>query len=211
MEVKRFKEDIFKANNFLVIENGSAILIDASVPVLDIKQALEEENATLKAILLTHSHFDHILNLDALVEAFEVPVYLHKDGVQSLYDAEKNESGLENPLVIQTKSNIKAFEKDIQELNIDNINIKIYHTPGHSSCSVCYEIGENMFTGDTIFKGLIGRNDLWNSNPLKQQETLKMLSNLSPKACYYAGHGVHFNYDYLIKTINRYLVVRNTL
>jgi len=211
MKVKRFKEDNSKGNNFLVIENGCAILIDASVSASEIEEALKEANATLKAIFLTHSHFDHILNLDELVETFKVSVYLHKNGLESLYDALKNESGLEHPLIIKTKANIMLFEKDLEELEIDGIKIRVYHTPGHSSCSVCYEIGDNMFTGDTIFKGLIGRNDLWNSDPIIQQKTLRELEKLEPKECYYAGHGVHFTHDYLIKTINRYLVFKNAL
>lgn len=211
MEVIRFKEEIFKANNFLVIENGNAILIDASVQTEVIREALKEANAKLKGVLLTHSHFDHILNLDAIVEAFGVPVYLHKNGFNSLYDAVKNESGLEHPLIIKTKENFILFDREQEEFEVGEIKIKMYHTPGHSNCSVCYEIGDYMFTGDTIFKGLIGRNDLWNSSPKEQQKTLQKVLKLSPKEFYFAGHGVHFNYNFLVKTINRYLIVRNTL
>ncbi len=205
MEVIRLKEKEFKANNYLVIEGKIAVLIDASVGADEINEKLLEFDAKLKAIFITHAHFDHILSLDSLINAFDCPVYLNKEGLESLYDEEKNISKEYKPLTISDKSHIKTFGK-FEEIKVDDLTINAYQTAGHSECSSIFEIGDYLFTGDTLFKGFIGRNDLWNSNVSHQQQTLRFLKGFHKKEVYYSGHGIHFNYDDAIRTIDKYLI-----
>ncbi len=205
MKVVRFKEKEFKANNYLVVENGVAVLIDASVEPSEIEEKLSELGAELKAIFITHAHFDHILSLDSLIDKFDCPVYLNKEGLESLYDETKNISREYKPLTIKDKSHIQTFGK-MQEFNIEGMIVKAYQTAGHSECSSIFEIGDYLFTGDTLFKGFIGRNDLWNSNPATQQQTLKFLKGFHKKERYYSGHGIYLDYDDAIKTIDKYLI-----
>ena len=205
MKVVRFKEKEFKANNYLVVENGVAVLIDASVEPSEIEEKLSELGAELKAIFITHAHFDHILSLDSLIDKFDCPVYLNKEGLESLYDETKNISREYKPLTIKDKSHIQTFGK-MQEFNIEGMIVKAYQTAGHSECSSIFEIGDYLFTGDTLFKGFIGRNVLWNSNPATQQQTLKFLKDFHKKERYYSGHGIYLDYDDAIKTIDKYLI-----
>ncbi len=201
MKVITILDRLCSTNNYLIIYKNEAVLVDASVCVEEVEKALE--GAKLKGILLTHSHFDHIFKLDEIREKFDCSVYIHEKGYSSLFDADKNISSTITPFEVKNASNIIKIKND-EVLDFFTFPIKVIHTPGHSHCSVCYEIGDYLFTGDTLFSACIGRNDFWHSNEEDQQKSLKKLLALSPKIKYFSGHGHSFDYNRLVKVINKY-------
>lgn len=204
MIVKTIVDDVYHTNNHLVIDGKGAVLIDASAPLNDIINCLN--GIPLKAVLLTHSHFDHIVELEKIINHFDCPVYIHKNGYQSLFDSKLNLSQEFNvPMKLPKISNIKTIS-DNEVLNYLSAPIKVIHTPGHSNCSVCYEIGDYLFTGDTLFSACVGRCDFWHSNANEQQQSLVRLSKLPDKAMYYAGHGNTFNARRAGLVINKYTI-----
>lgn len=188
MIIKTFIEPPIENNNYLVIDEISreAVLIDCSGHVLEnIKPVLEEYNAKLKYILLTHGHFDHIIGLDI---EHDIDVYMHQadtEWVQSLNQY--------LPMVGLPSMDIPNIDKNIEDndiLKIGDKEIKVIHTPGHTQGGVCFLIEENLFSGDTIFKESIGRCDLPGGD---FDQIIKSIENkiftLPETIIIYPGHG----------------------
>ena len=141
----------------------------------------------VKAILITHAHFDHIASAQTLKRVLKAKIYLHKADLKLL------------PLsrIVAATYGIEWTDPEIdislsndEVLELDDLIIKVLHTPGHTPGSVCFLINDSMlFTGDTLFKGGIGRTDFpggdWNS----MISSLRRLSKLPDNIIVYPGHG----------------------
>lgn len=178
----------YESNSYLIISNGEAALIDAGVSSETVISTLNHECATLKYILLTHGHFDHTLSADELRRKTDAKLLIHKDDDEMLTDATK--SAL---LTFFGKSDTVGHadgiltEGDIVTLGDESITV--IHTSGHSKGSVCYKIGDSLFTGDTLFVGGYGRFDLYGGNEGDLLDSLKRLSMLDGGIPIYPGHG----------------------
>lgn len=208
MKIIKIINEKYSQNNYLVISDSTAVLIDASASVEQVEENLRlySPKPKLKAIMLTHCHFDHIQELDNLVKKYACPVYIFETGKKSLYNTDENASFLDEPLKIKEKKLIKTF-KDSQEIVVDDITITCYNTPGHTVDSSCFMIEDNLFTGDTVFKNCVGRTDLVNSNQNMQKISLERILNTISLGInnFYAGHGSNFDKDDVIYNINHYL------
>lgn len=168
-------------------ENGGAIAIDIGDEPQRVLCILEQYELKLCAILLTHGHYDHVGGVEAVREATGAAVYIHEK------DAAMLESGQAN-LAVQLTSvpfqAVKAYEtlSDGQTLDIAGMTVQVMHTPGHTSGSVCYAVGDTLFTGDTLFQGSIGRTDL-GGNRKEMQLSLKKLAALEKNYTVCPGHG----------------------
>ena len=140
---------------FLVNDENQAILIDCGESYKKIKQAESENGFIVKAVLLTHAHFDHSGCAKKLQDD-GVKIYISKlDAPKLLNDLNLgNDFGREFDYL--TADN--TFE-DGDELNICGIKIKVIATPGHTDGSVTFMLDDMLFTGDTLFLESIGRTD----------------------------------------------------
>lgn len=209
MDIVKIVQEKMSQNTYLIIENGTAILIDAGVYLSQIEENLKvfSPKPKLSAVFLTHAHFDHIEELDNIVAKYNCPVYIYEGGKSHLYDESKNLSYLSpNPFKIKTRKNIKTFE-DGDVIKFGDIEINCYNTPGHSVDSSCYIIGDNMFTGDTIFRVEVGRTDLYSGDGNMLKISLERIRNdLSENVkTFYAGHGSNFDREQLIYNVDRIL------
>lgn len=160
MLVKTFPMGLIGTNAYLLIDEKSkeAAVIDLGGDFEIIKDELEKYDATLKFILNTHGHFDHILGENKAQSYFNVPVYIHKDDeyLASNLPKQLERFGFVNNT--ESPKDIKTFtEDDVFELGEEKI--KVIHTPGHTPGSVCFLIGGKLFSGDTLFYTSIGRTD----------------------------------------------------
>ena len=173
-------------------ESREGVLIDAGCSEIDkqtISYILNDNAIIIKAILLTHGHYDHIIMADALKILTGANIYCH--------EAEKQV--LENPninLSTYTAKNITVYANkffcDGDTFNFGNNTLKILHTPGHTLGSVCYLDEHNgfLFSGDTLFKHSIGRTDFPQGNhPLLIESIKSKLLTLPEKTIVYPGHG----------------------
>ncbi|MCB2181803.1 MAG: MBL fold metallo-hydrolase [Desulfobulbaceae bacterium] len=151
----------YKVNTYLLIcpQTKKAALIDPGGEVQRIKGLIEDENVELVSILNTHGHADHVLANQELKEMFSVPVCMHEEddtffSIQEVREKSKKELGLPAP----SPADIRLHDGD--ELEVGNLRIKVIHTPGHTPGSVCFFVEGNLFTGDTLFVGDVGRTDL---------------------------------------------------
>ena len=192
MLIKTYVAGPVQANNYLVVDEVSkeAILIDCSDYVTEIIDYVKENNLTVKYILLTHGHFDHVLGINRMNEVLGAKVYVHKGDKEQVVNTRAvmtmfglPTEGVENPKITATLS-------DAGELTLGNQVIKVIETPGHTPGGVCYLIGDCLFSGDTLFHGTIGRIDLPGGSFQQIKHSVKdILFALDENIKVYPGHG----------------------
>ena len=160
IEIKSMTLGMVATNCYLIInkETKEALLIDPADNALRISNVIEENVCTLKAILLTHGHFDHIMALNELKKRYNVPVYAHEEEEDVLKQSSLNMSGM-NGQIYTTQADI--YVKDGEHLKLAGLDIIVLHTPGHTKGGVCYYLPEEkvLMSGDTLFHCSIGRTD----------------------------------------------------
>ncbi len=172
-------------NTYVLVKDGSAVIIDPSGRAQYLLDIVERENAVLKAILLTHGHFDHIMAVDEILKSNPVPVYLHEEDRKAMAS--------DDPQVTYYFRRHYKFiadntVEDGQQLDIGGMEFTVIHTPGHTAGSVCYLIGKLLFTGDTIFDGTVGRWDFPYGNKAVLKTSVDKLLKLDPDLMVYPGH-----------------------
>lgn len=141
-------------------KNKECFVIDPAACPPEFISYIKDMGMKVKAVLLTHGHFDHIMGLDEFLKEFPVPVYAHEAERELLESAELNSSAsmLGQPYTFSGAE----YVTDRQELEVAGFAVQVIYTPGHTAGGCCYYIpAENvLFSGDTLFHGSIGRTDL---------------------------------------------------
>ena len=188
MDVITYFGEGFDCNSYLVTEGNDAVLIDCAVSAEKVKADLTEHGATLRYIILTHGHFDHILTLDEMRKATGAEVAVHERDAEMLTDSHKNGySDFFRDEFAASAADMTVADGDV--ITAGNINLKVIHTPGHSKGSMCLECGDHLFTGDTLFANNIGRSDLYGGDGRTIMRSLKMLAGMDPGLEIHPGHG----------------------
>lgn len=178
----------FGANTYIVVSDSHALVIDPTVSVSAILNAIREEDAYLEGILLTHGHFDHVLSLDSLRSASGVGASIHENDAVMLTDGKRNAFyeffGQE-----RTYRPAEHLLRDGDVIRLGDETITVLHTPGHTGGSVCYLCDGFLITGDTLFAESFGRCDLWSGDMEQMRSSLSALRDLDGKLTIYPGHG----------------------
>ncbi len=186
--------DVFElsSNTYIVIDSFSnCLIIDPSRNDNKVRDYIINNNLTPKAILLTHSHFDHIRGVDSLVNSFNIPFYVEENDVIGLTDPKINCSAsyhIKSSIIVKNKP---ILVKDYETLHILQEDILVISTPFHTVGSCCFYFIDSraIFTGDSLFEGAIGRDDLPSSIPSKRKESISKLMSLKDDIKVYPGHG----------------------
>lgn len=180
MKIKTIIAGMLENNIYIVSdETKECFIVDPGAGFAAVVSYIKKENLIPKAVLLTHGHHDHIGNVNELTCEFSIPVYV---------GAEDGEL-LENP-----KNGVKAVNEyktlnDGDNLQIGNMQIAVITTPGHTKGGVCFLVGEELFTGDSIFKETIGRCDLYGGNYKTLLKSVEKVADMNVRV--YPGHGEH--------------------
>jgi glyoxylase-like metal-dependent hydrolase (beta-lactamase superfamily II) len=171
----------FDTNTYLVWDEDSmeAMLIDVAAPSKEIINEIKSLNLKLKFLINTHGHGDHIGGNKSIKENFDIQLLIHEDDAETITDPHKNLSTFWGDGIISPSADIKLkggekFKLGNKELTIIHtpghseggisILIKnlltIIHTPGHSEGGISILIKNLLFSGDTLFAGAIGRDDI---------------------------------------------------
>lgn len=175
-------------------KNKDCLIFDPGEEGTRIVKELRNNGLKPLAILLTHTHFDHIGAVEALREVFEIPLYVHEKEVDWLADPLKNGSGkyAELPNYIVKAPDEAHILRAEGELTIGNFTFDVVHTPGHSPGSVSFIFKEDGFAivGDTLFERSIGRTDLiGGSTQVLLKSIHDKLLTLPEDTIIYPGHG----------------------
>ena len=188
-------EPPFYKNGFVVgcERTREGVIIDPGDEVDGLLASVRDHDLEIKYILLTHAHIDHITGVATAKDAVDAPVYLHKDDL-FLYDSVEQQGAMFG-FKVRRQPPIDAFY-DLEPIHFGGYEVRVHHTPGHCPGGVCLQIGtkgtggNELFVGDTLFAGSIGRTDL----PGGDYETLlrsitEVLFPLGDDSVVHSGHG----------------------
>lgn len=193
MIVKQFVLGPIEDNNYLLIDDGAnaskeAVLIDCTQASEDIDNALQEYGATLKYILITHGHFDHVLGVNDFKKKYNCKVMIHEADKELLDTMEEFAKNFGMPPVEIQK--VDGYLKDNDIIKFGKNEIKVIHTPGHTKGGVCYLVDDKIFTGDTLFYESVGRTDLVGGDFSQLKSNIQeKLFTLDEDIKVYPGHG----------------------
>jgi hydroxyacylglutathione hydrolase len=185
----------FYKNGFVVgcEQTREAVIIDPGDEVDELMGAVRDLEVDVQAILLTHAHVDHVTGVSAAKDAFNVPVYLHRDDLFLYEDAVKQ--GAMFGFKVRQPPPIDVFY-DMTPIAFGGYQVLLHHTPGHCPGGVCLQIGktgtpgEHLFVGDTLFAGSIGRTDLPGGDyELLMESITGVLLPLGDDKIVHPGHG----------------------
>ena len=187
LDVKRFESIFFPENTYAVTTNDGVFLVDPGEYTDSLKEFVKNNSDSIKYILLTHRHFDHILGTaEVLKDCPDAKTVIHKADAEGLMNSTvslaKNFDRPQQPI----KADIMVDEGDV--ISLGDTKIKVMHTPGHTEGSVCYIVDSSIFCGDTIFKLSCGRTDLPSGDANQLCLSLEKIKNMSGEYRLFPGH-----------------------
>jgi hydroxyacylglutathione hydrolase len=186
----------FMKNGFVVScdETREGVLIDPGDEVDDLLRAARRLEVSVRAILLTHAHLDHITGVKQAKTELDVPIWLHKDDL-FLYEGVQ-EQGAMFGLRVDAQPPVDHWYTPDTTITFGQYVVEPRHTPGHCPGGVCLAIGRadaarrELFVGDTLFAGSIGRTDLpGGSHPTLIRSIRNVLLAYPDDAIVHPGHG----------------------
>jgi hydroxyacylglutathione hydrolase len=171
-------------------QSREAIVIDPGDDIEDIVAVLERHGLTVKAIVITHAHIDHIGGAAKLKALTGAPVYMNQSdaGLYNALDVQAAWLGTKTP----ERTEIDSEARDGGTLRLPNAEFQIRHTPGHTQGSISLWIpSENkLIAGDTLFRDSIGRTDLPGGDGRQILRSIRdKLLTLPDTAIVVPGHG----------------------
>ncbi|HEY7291331.1 MAG TPA: MBL fold metallo-hydrolase [Vicinamibacterales bacterium] len=186
----------FFKNGFVVAceETREAVLIDPGDEVRTLLDYGDRNALSIRHILLTHAHVDHVTGVAEAKRVLAAPVYLHRDDL-FLYERAV-EMGRMFGLRVEAPPPIDVFYAPGQIVEFGRYEVRWHHTPGHCPGGVCLQVGrkneagKDLFVGDTLFAGSIGRTDLpGGDHQVLIASITNVLFPLGDDAIVHPGHG----------------------
>lgn len=172
-------------------DSKEGFIIDPAAEPDKIDMHVKKLNVTIKGILLTHGHFDHIGAADALKKLYDVEVYAHEE------EADVTENGMLNlSALFGTTDSVRVDVKlrHGQRFTMCGFDVTVIHTPGHTKGSCCYLVNDGyrkrLFSGDTLFYQSHGRTDFPTGSERQIYDSIVgRLLTLDGDIEVYSGHG----------------------
>jgi glyoxylase-like metal-dependent hydrolase (beta-lactamase superfamily II) len=179
-------------NCYIIFHASShrAVIVDPADNAPYIMKKCKELDVVPEAILLTHGHFDHILAVKDVKNAYGCKVYVGREDERMLEDPSLNLSGTLG--TDQQSFSADELVRDGQVLSLIGFDFRVIETPGHTSGSVCYYVESEgvLISGDTLFEGSLGRTDLPTGSSRQIVDSiLQKLLVLPEDTMVYPGHG----------------------
>jgi len=184
-QLKIIKSGVIDNNTYILSDEASkkTVIIDPAFAAGKIIDYIKENELQPCAIINTHGHYDHITANMAVREAFDIPVYMHKDDIGMI--KVNGKYGFD----VSKASPVDHALQGGEELQFGEMKLHIIHTPGHSQGGICILCEDALFTGDTLFYHDIGRCDLeGGSLPQLLQSIKEKLLIFPDETVVYPGH-----------------------
>ncbi len=188
MTIERITTGVLYENCYLVSAEGrtDAVAIDPGDDYERIVAAAERKKLTVKAILLTHAHFDHCNAAKAFADG-GAEIYMHSAELE-LVNTDKN-------MASELGARFNRFVPDVllvggEKITVCGLTFEVIHTPGHTVGGVCYVCEKNIFSGDTLFYLSVGRSDFPTGSGSALADSVRnKLFALEGDYRVYPGHG----------------------
>ena len=187
LDVKAVSGGPLDVNTYVIRQEGGegCLLIDPGVPVHLVEKAVAGRRVC--AVLLTHAHFDHMLYAEHWITQ-GAKLYVHRLDAAAVTDSSMNLSGMIGARLSLPEADVLLHEGDV--VREAGVELTVLHTPGHTPGSVCYQHGNTLFSGDTLFYQSYGRIDLPGGNARQMSASLRRLHQLDAEIVAYPGHGM---------------------
>ncbi|MCI9605891.1 MAG: MBL fold metallo-hydrolase [Oscillospiraceae bacterium] len=163
----------------------AAAIIDPGDTVPEIKELVKKDNLDVRAIFLTHGHYDHVGGVAALRKKYkDIPVYLHPE-----------DAGKDTELMPTRALDPVTLWRDGDVVMVGELQVEVLHTPGHSAGSVTLRCQDVLFTGDTLFTQSVGRTDFPGGSQEALMASLKRLGELEGDYQVLPGHDTFTSLD----------------
>ena len=197
MKIEKFVTGIISTNCYLAIneETKQTVVIDPAACPSYLMGHIKSEALQVEAILLTHGHFDHIMGVKTVQDMTGAKIYMHELEKDFATDSRLNLS------TVIAERQCDPFVPDVlyhdgDKIPVGNLTFRVLHTPGHTIGSSCLIVKDTIFSGDTIFKGSIGRTDFPTSDPAKMLESVQKVAELEGNYAVFPAHGDSTTLDY---------------
>ncbi|MBR0600242.1 MBL fold metallo-hydrolase [Sinanaerobacter chloroacetimidivorans] len=192
MKIKRLIGGNLESNGYIIFheKGGACYIIDPGYQGEKFLETVKDLDLSIKGILLTHHHYDHVGGVEKIKAETGCPLYLHRADCD------------------EYKRPVEVMLEHGDTIMLDQEEIKVIHTPGHTMGSVCYYSEESKlaFTGDTIFNVDLGRTDLSDGSPAEMENTIRnIIDKWSNDIHIYPGHGDSCNMKYVRKYNQEFL------
>ena len=176
----------YEANCVILWNGEDALVLDPGQDAEFLLAFLSGNSLKLRAILLTHGHFDHVNGIPGILEKNpEVPVYAHpSDWVMFGHPMNRNPPDYPGVGRPSNLHDIRDIVKDFPAFGFE-----VLETPGHTPGSVCVKAGSLLLSGDTLFAGSCGRTDFPGGSMADMRRSLASLAKLPPETVVVPGHG----------------------
>ena len=170
-------------------EARNAVVVDPGADADKIIRFLADHHLSLSAVWLTHGHIDHVSALTPLLKAHPAPLFLHEEEVSRTFSSRNRFPPLYWTAPTQPPSLFFIHDGDL--LRVGTETVKALHTPGHSAGSICFyhEASKLLLSGDTLFRGGIGRTDFPSGDADALRLSLSRLMSLPADTRIVSGHG----------------------
>ncbi|MEM3730324.1 MAG: MBL fold metallo-hydrolase [Candidatus Bathyarchaeia archaeon] len=172
-----------KTKDAIIVDPGFSNRFDAE----KIFKFIENNSLLLKSIINTHGHPDHTCGNGIIKEKFGVPIYIHEQDAYMLGDLGRKIATFFGFNNFSPPADALLHDGDL--IMFGNVTLRVMHTPGHSRGSISLLGEKEVFTGDTLFAGSIGRTDFPESSEEDMNSSLKKLVMLPDNFVVYPGHG----------------------
>lgn len=191
MKFKRIENYKTSENSYIVYDEVSknGFVIDPGCETEDILKAAAEDEINIKYVFLTHCHYDHIEYMEDLREKTSALLVCSKNCADNIKNPMINLSQMGLGYKIIAKDAEIVFD-DNEDFKLDGISIKCIYTPGHTNCSACFMVENEMFCGDTLFLRNCGRWDLPTGDEMTLVKSVKeKIYTLDENINLHPGHG----------------------
>lgn len=190
LDVQGFDQNMYMQMTYVAIEEktGKSVVVDPGCFNSHIERRINSSNG-LEYIFITHGHADHICALDEYIKRYPKASIVGPLKEKEMF----NNSNIN--MVYQLTGKKLEFDPDIYVTENDVIELgdtkfRFIETPGHTPGGICILTEDVIFTGDTLFRGDIGRYDLWGGDFLKLKDSIiNKLFKLPENIIVYPGHG----------------------
>ncbi|HDQ99536.1 MAG TPA: MBL fold metallo-hydrolase [candidate division WOR-3 bacterium] len=187
-EVERLVVGPLAANCYIVSSEGELAVIDPGAEPGRILSRVGELGGTLRLVINTHGHIDHVAGNEPLLTATGAELLIHAEDAAMLSEPDESLASYLGITVSALEPSRTLASGDV--VKVGELELTVLHTPGHTPGGICLLGGEMAFTGDTLFLDSIGRTDFpGGSNRLMRESLLSLRARLAGETVLYPGHG----------------------
>ncbi|MBI4682990.1 MAG: MBL fold metallo-hydrolase [Nitrospirae bacterium] len=189
MILERLVVGPLEENTYIIADeaSGQAIVVDPGDEPDRIIDIIKHKNLQVHSVICTHTHFDHVGAAGDIKKATGAKILIHKNDLQ-VYETAKDQAAFWG-YDIDDIPGPDGFIDEGHVIEAGNLKFKVLHTPGHSPGGICLYGEGILMSGDTIFRGSVGRTDFPGGSMEELKKSFRRLLDLPQDTKIYSGHG----------------------